>query len=109
LALALEPVLGSIASALFAVGSGLMMPPLQSLTTRTVAPELRGGILGVYQSVINLSIIISTAIAGTLFAINPTIPYWFSGVLVWLSMIPGVFLWRWSRKAQMEQASATKK
>ena len=48
---------GAIGSLLFAVGMGLMMPPLQSLSTQTVADELRGGVLGVYQSTISLSII----------------------------------------------------
>ena len=45
-----------------------MMPPLQSLSTRTVADQMRGGVLGVYQSTISLSIIVSTAISGVIFA-----------------------------------------
>jgi DHA1 family tetracycline resistance protein-like MFS transporter len=85
---------GAVASLLFAVGMGLMMPPLQSLSTRTVADELRGGVLGVYQSTINLSIIISTAISGTIFVINPTAPYWLGGVLSMLVFFPAILLLR---------------
>ncbi len=92
-----------MASAVFAVGHGLQMPAMQSLATKTVEPEMRGGILGIYQSVINLAIIISTALAGVLFAIDPTIPYWLSGGLFWLSILPGLFLWRWSRQRRMER------
>ena len=55
---------GAIGSLFFAVGMGLMMPPLQSLSTHTVADELRGGVLGIYQSTMNLSIIFSTAVSG---------------------------------------------
>lgn len=105
-AIATEPFLGSATAGLFAIGSGLMMPPLQSLATKTVAPELRGAILGVYQSAINLSVIFSTAIAGVLFATNPTFPYWLAGVLFMTSALPGVFLWNWSRKRRAVQALA---
>lgn len=102
-AVALEPVLGGVASAFFAVGSGLMMPPLQSLTTKTVSRDSRGAILGVYQSVISLAVIISTAIGGAIFEIDPTVPFWVGGVLFWLSLLPGVFLWNWSRKRKQKQ------
>jgi multidrug resistance protein len=85
---------GAIGSLLFAVGMGLMMPPLQSLSTRTVADELRGGVLGVYQSTISLSIIISTAISGTIFAMNPTAPFWMGAGLSLLVFFPAILLVR---------------
>jgi DHA1 family tetracycline resistance protein-like MFS transporter len=85
---------GAIGSLLFAVGMGLMMPPLQSLSTRTVADELRGGVLGIYQSTISLSIIISTAISGTIFAMNPTAPFWLGGALSVLVFLPAILLVR---------------
>ncbi|MFN2182133.1 MAG: MFS transporter [Candidatus Promineifilaceae bacterium] len=85
---------GAIGSLLFAVGMGLMMPPLQSLSTRTVADELRGGVLGVYQSTISLSIIISTAVSGTIFALNPTAPFWLGGALSVLVYFPAILLMR---------------
>ena len=85
---------GAIASLLFAVGMGLMMPPLQSLSTRTVADELRGGVLGVYQSTISLSIIFSTAISGVIFAMYPTAPFWLGAGLSVLVFFPAILLVR---------------
>ena len=65
LAAALEPLLGTLSLAIFALGSGLLFPPLQSLLTKTVAAELRGAVLGLNQSAMNLGVIISTAVAGS--------------------------------------------
>lgn len=96
--IALGPVVAAFGSIFFALGSGLMMPALQSLTTKTVSPSLRGGILGVYQSVINLAVIISTALAGTIFALSPIAPFAIGGVLFMVSVLPAGFLWNWSRK-----------
>jgi MFS transporter, DHA1 family, tetracycline resistance protein len=85
---------GAVASLLFAVGMGLMMPPLQSLSTRTVDDELRGGVLGIYQSTISLSIIFSTAVSGVIFAMNPTAPYWLGAGLSVLVFFPAILLVR---------------
>lgn len=93
-ALWLTPV-GAI---LFAIGSGFMMPTLQSLATNTVPDEFRGGVLGWYQSAFSLSIIFSTAIAGTLFEITPQTPYLVGGTLFLVMTIPAIFLVRWSRQ-----------
>ena len=68
------------------------MPSLQSLTTSTVSDELRGSVLGIYQSVISLSIIVSTAIAGVLYAIRPNVPFWIGGALSLLATLPAVAL-----------------
>jgi len=95
--IALGPVLAAIGSVFFALGSGLMMPPLQSLTTKTVVPELKGGILGIYQSVISLAVIFSTAISGVLFSITPIVPFIVGGILFLVSLVPAVFLWNWAR------------
>lgn len=97
LAIALEPILATVGVAIFALGSGLLFPPLQSLLTKTVARELRGGVLGLNQSVMNLGVILSTALAGTLFAMNPATPNWLGGVLYCLALLPGLFLWAWAR------------
>ena len=92
---ALSTVLfGAIGSLLFAVGMGLMMPPLQSLSTNTVADELRGGVLGIYQSTISLSIIFSTAVSGVIFAVNPTAPFWLGAGLSVLVFFPAILLVR---------------
>ena len=46
------------------------------MSTSFVAEQDRGGVLGMFQSSVNLSTIISTAIAGVLFARGPVTPYW---------------------------------
>jgi len=97
LAIAVEPIIGTLSMAIFALGSGLLFPPLQSLLTKTVARELRGGVLGLNQSVMNLGVILSTALAGILFAQNPALPNWLGGILYCLALIPGFFLWAWAR------------
>ena len=97
LAIATEPLLGSASMVFFAIGSGLLLPPLQSLVTKTVSSELRGGILGIYQSVMSLGVIISTAVSGTLFAMDPTAPNWLGGILYCLALLPAAFLWQWVR------------
>ena len=104
LAVATEPLFGTGSVVIFAVGSGLLLPPLQSLLTKTVARELRGAILGVYQSVMNLGVILSTAIAGTLFALDPTLPNWVGGALFCVSLLPSAFLWYWVRSNGSEMA-----
>jgi DHA1 family tetracycline resistance protein-like MFS transporter len=86
-------ILGAAAGMLFAFGIGIMMPSLQSLSTSTVEDEFRGGVLGIYQSTISLSIIISSAVGGVLFSIAPTRPYWAAGILGALALIPAFALW----------------
>ena len=88
------PWLGPLGSIFFAMGMGLLMPPLQSLATSTVHDELRGGVLGLYQSTANLAVIISTAIAGVIFALSPTLPFWLGGVLSLLLILPALWLVR---------------
>jgi len=90
-----SPWLGAFGSIFFAIGIGIMMPPLQSLATTTVGDEERGGVLGIYQSAINLSTIFSTALGGFFFQISPTLPYWLGGVVSLLVVIPALGLVRW--------------
>lgn len=101
------PLLGGMAGLLFAMGVGLMMPPLQSLTTTTVADELRGGVLGVYQSTISLSTIVSTAVAGSLFALNPHSPYWAGAILSLVVVLPALALVRRTGAGRRKPASVT--
>lgn len=89
-----SPWLGGVGSLFFAAGMGLSMPPLQSLTTAVVSDEMRGGILGIFQSVTSLGIILSTAIAGLIFAISPTTPYWLGAGLTFLLLLPIFYLRR---------------
>jgi DHA1 family tetracycline resistance protein-like MFS transporter len=93
-AVVLSPWLGGIGAVLYAMGSGVMMPSLQSLSTGTVDDELRGGVLGIYQSSMSLSTIVSTAIAGVIFAASATLPYWIGGVLGLLVFLPAAILLR---------------
>lgn len=91
-ALVATPILGAASSVMFAIGISIMMPSLQSLATNTVGDEYRGGVLGLYQSTLSLSIIISTAVAGVIFAISATLPYWIGGLTAAIALIPALIL-----------------
>ena len=93
-AMAVGPGLAVIAMLIFPVGLGITMPALQTLTTNAVADEVRGGALGLYQSVVNMATIISTALAGALFSITYATPYWVGGILSALVLIPTFYLWQ---------------
>jgi DHA1 family tetracycline resistance protein-like MFS transporter len=101
-AIVFSPWFAALAALIFAVGMGLMMPPLQSLATRTVDDSMRGGVLGVYQSSVSLATIISTAIAGVIFSIDPTFPYWIGALLSFLVVIPALILWQRSRADELK-------
>lgn len=101
-AIVATPFLGGLGALVFAVGQGLMMPPLQSLATRTVDESVRGGVLGVYQSSVSLATIISTAIAGVIFAINPRVPFWIGALLSLVVLIPAVILYRRSIEGELK-------
>ncbi|MCB8946308.1 MAG: MFS transporter [Ardenticatenaceae bacterium] len=106
-AVIVTPWPAAIAIILFAMGMGLVMPPLQSLATSTVGDEVRGGALGLFQSATSLSVIMSTAVAGFIFNLHPAYPYWIGSLLSFLVTIPAVFLWRQSQaKAEKLPASA---
>ena len=94
------------ASVFFAVGMGLMMPPLQSLATYTVGDNERGGVLGVYQSSVSLATIFSTAVAGVIFAVEPTLPYWIGLVLSVVVLFPAWYLLRRSRHRGWDEEEA---
>ena len=105
-AVVISPWLAAVGMIVFPVGMGIMMPSLQSLATTAVADELRGGVLGVYQSAINLSIVFGTALGGVLFAVSPTTPYWVGGMLSALVIIPAIVLLRHSAVVKSEAAPA---
>jgi len=88
------PWLGAFGSIFFAAGMGLLMPPLQSLATSAVPDDVRGGVLGVYQSTTNLGVIFSTAVAGVIFAYHPTLPLWLGTLLSLLLILPALWLVR---------------
>jgi DHA1 family tetracycline resistance protein-like MFS transporter len=98
-AMATGPLLGVFGSILFPLGMGIMMPPLQSITTRTTDESLRGGVLGLYQSAVSLATIVSTAVGGVLFAIAPAFPFWLGALLSALTAVPALWLGRWCADA----------
>ncbi|GAB4516167.1 MAG: tetracycline resistance MFS efflux pump [Anaerolineae bacterium] len=102
-----SPWLGAPTALVFATGTGLMMPPLQSLSTDTVSDALRGGVLGWYQSSISLAIIFSTALAGVLFSITPQTPYLLGGVLFMVTLIPAFLLVRRHRPVSAVPTAAS--
>jgi len=105
-AIVTSPWLGAFGSLFFAVGYGIASPPLQSMSTALVADQDRGSVLGWFQSSINLSTIISTAIAGVLFARGPTVPYWIgaaTSALVVLAMI-GMMRWMPTEPVRVSEA-----
>lgn len=87
-----------IGSALFALGSGLLLPTLQAIATKSVDDSIRGGVLGIYQSTTSLAIIISTAVSGLLFAISPHTPFVVAFSLSALSLVPALLLVRYYRR-----------
>lgn len=104
------PWFGIFSSVTFALGMALAMPPLQSMTTKAVADEMRGGVLGVYQSVISLATIISTFVAGFLYSVQPSVPFWIGGVLSLLAIVPALPLisyQRSRREAELALAQPT--
>ena len=90
------PAAAAFSLFLFAVGAGMQMPALQSLATTTVGDDSRGAVMGLYQSVFSLSIIFGSAIAGSLFALTPTLPYLVGGVIFAGMAVPALFLVRWA-------------
>jgi DHA1 family tetracycline resistance protein-like MFS transporter len=100
------PASAGVTLFLFAMGTGMQMPALQSLITETVPDNQRGGVLGLYQSSISLSIIIGSAIAGVLFEIAPITPYVLGGIIFAIMLIPAYFLMLWSRSTKKQALQA---
>ena len=108
-ALITTPWLSPISAFLFAMGGGLMMPPLQSLATSVVDDHVRGGVLGWYQSTVSLGTIISTAVAGSIFAFAPTLPYWISAGISFALVVPALILVQRNRATAAETPAAPEK
>lgn len=92
------PISAGVTLFLFAMGTGMQMPALQSLVTETVADNQRGMVMGLYQSSSSLSIIVGSAIAGVLFEIAPITPYVVGGVIFAIMLVPTYFLMLWAKK-----------
>lgn len=94
LSLVPNPVTGVLGLAMFAIGTGLQMPSLQGLAANSVPGQVRGAVMGVFQSAQNLGIIFGSAIAGTIYAANPLYPNLVGGVLFFIMLAPSLVLAR---------------
>ncbi len=101
-----SPISAGAGIFLFAIGTGLQLPALQSLTTQVVDDSLRGGVLGVYQSVNSFAIISGSAIAGLLFAVGPRMPYLLSALLFAIMVVPAYIVMTWRRQPGISQSAA---
>lgn len=97
------PISAGVSLFLFAMGTGLQMPALQSIITETVPTNQRGSVMGLYQSAVSLSIIVGSAIAGVLFEFNPITPYILGGILFAIMVIPSYYLMRWNRNLKRQE------
>lgn len=101
-----NPFLGPIGAILFAFGGGVTNPALQSLATKAVDKSVRGKVLGFTQSVNSLAIIISTAMAGLIFEIQPNLQYWVAAVLVLILLLPAFYMRQWFLNHAPEKAKS---
>lgn len=102
------PLLGVPPLFLFAISTGLLLPSLQSMITKSVAERYRGSALGWFQSVTSLGTIVSTFYGGTLFAQDPTLPFYLGALLNLVIVIPSVLLWWWIRNHPESDADTVK-
>lgn len=101
------PLLAGPMIMLFAMGGGIATPALQSLATETVPDEVRGGVLGVFQSIASLSTIFGSGLSGTLFALSTPLPFLVSGGLAFLLILPALYLARHQKpRTPVEQPAA---
>jgi MFS family permease len=89
-----NPLVSIIGLGMFAIGSGLQLPSLQSLAVNSVSGQVRGVVMGVFQSSQNLGIIFGSAIAGAIYAISPLYPNLVGGVLFFIMLVPSLLLTR---------------
>ncbi|MGB7338184.1 MAG: MFS transporter [Phototrophicaceae bacterium] len=98
------PISAALAVFLFAVGTGLQLPALQSIITETVPENQRGAVMGLYQSAFSLAVIVGSAIAGFMFEIDPILPYVFGGVLFAIMVVPAYYLMVWNRSQKRDES-----
>ena len=97
LALTVSPILAVAGGMFFSMGGGLALPPTQSIATKAVDDSKRGGVLGVFQSVASLALIISIIIGGVLFSLYAHLPNQVAFAASILSIVPAVALGRYMR------------
>ena len=92
LAISNTVLLAGISSILFAMGIGLTLPAVNSMATTLADESIKGQILGVVQSASNLGIIVSSSIAGLLYAFSPRLPFWLGVGVCVILFIPVLLL-----------------
>jgi DHA1 family tetracycline resistance protein-like MFS transporter len=93
------PFIAIIGAMTFAMGTGIMMPPLQSLVTYAAPDHARGAVVGLASSAQSLGVIAGTLLAGPLLGIEiagrPSLaPYLTNAVMFSLLAVPAWFLVR---------------
>ena len=86
------PWMAAPALMMFAMGGGVAMPALQSMSTDTMGEELRGAVLGLYQSASSLATIVGSGLSGVLYATAISLPFILSGGLSILVVFPALYL-----------------
>ena len=69
-------------AAFMAMGSGVINPSWTGLLSRSVDPNEQGGVLGLGQGLGALGRVIGPTMAGTLFQLDPRLPFWVGSVLL---------------------------
>lgn len=75
------------ALAVLAVGGAMAQPTLSSLVSQLSPEEMRGSVMGIYQSAGSLARLLGPLWAGVWFHVAPTFPFWTAAVVmafVWL-------------------------
>jgi DHA1 family tetracycline resistance protein-like MFS transporter len=91
------PWIAILGALTFAAGTGIMMPPLQSLVTYAAPDSARGAVVGLASSAQSLGVIAGTLLAGPLLGVNiagrPSLaPFVVNAVIFALLAIPSWFL-----------------
>ncbi len=97
LAMVTIPILGAPPLLMFAVGSGLLLPSLQTMLTYTVDDRYRGSALGLFQSFASLATIFSTFYGGRIFEQDPRLPFLIGAGLNFVAIVPTIWLVWWLR------------
>ncbi|MFW5748315.1 MAG: MFS transporter [Chloroflexota bacterium] len=97
LAVVVSPLPAGVSLLLFALGSGLLVPSLQTMITNTVDDAYRGGALGLFQSINSLAIIFSTFFGGRIYEVQTALPYYLGAGLSIAAAVPALLLVRWVR------------
>jgi MFS family permease len=70
-----------IASTIYAIGSGIASPTINSLCSREVPDERQGELFGILQGSRSFGFVAGPLLGGALFDLHPTIPYILAGVV----------------------------